>query len=369
MLNITMPRAALLPAVQRALKPVLPNPQHEIFKCFHLVASGNVLTVEGSDMSMSVLAQCVFPGPAQDGRICVPAKQFHDVLSKFTQDQVTLTQQDGGLLLTCGRAKAVLNVVDAAQWPPELDEASGSPVLEITAAKLKQALNKVLWAGREESDQPKTKDMMLTTGTEWLSLGATDSKTLAMCNVPHGRGDSGGPFMSIMLPIKCAKKIEQVLDDDDKQSVSFVLHQGRLHVTVGTTRLWMPLSAEPVPQYPSLDRILGDSPWVGKVNKPALVASLELVKAGSGKGEEILHSTVLESAVSDSFSVLSGMSSDECACESNGAFSLTIATDDLLAALKAAPGNEIILSKGPGPLSIGAVADPLWTAFITPRST
>lgn len=365
MLSITMPRQALLVAVQRALKPVLPNPQHEIFKCFHLVASGNVLTVEGSDMSMSVLAQCVFPGPPQDDRLCVPAKQFHDVLSKFTQDQVTLAQQDGGLLLTCGRAKAVLNVVKADQWPPELDEASGSPVLEISASKLKQALNKVLWAGKEESDQPKTKDMMLTGSdlSSMITMGATDSKTLAMTTVAVDHAKA----MSIMLPIKFAKKIEQVLEDDTV-TTSFVLHQGRLHVTVGTTRLWMPLSVEPVPQYPSLDRILGDSPWVGKVSKPALVASLELVKAGSGKGEGILHTTTLTADGHDSLILTSGQAEDSCPCDANKVVGLQIATDDLLAALKAAPGNEIILSKGPGPLSIGAVADPLWTAFITPRS-
>ncbi len=115
-MKLTVNRDDLLPALERLQRIVERRTTIPILSNIRLAAAGGTLSVTGTDLDMegtTTLAAEI----GEEGETTAPAAALRDFVKKCDGQAVSLTEADGKLAIKCGRARATLNSLPAADFP------------------------------------------------------------------------------------------------------------------------------------------------------------------------------------------------------------------------------------------------------------
>lgn len=113
-MKFTIPKADLARVVTSVAKVVESRNTIPILSNILLTATADTLTVKGTDLDIEAVAST--PCEATPGSICVDAKLFAGIVAKATGD-ISLSVEDGKLLIKSGRSKFSLATLPASDFP------------------------------------------------------------------------------------------------------------------------------------------------------------------------------------------------------------------------------------------------------------
>ena len=118
----------LLRITNNAIKAVATKSLNTIHECILIEAEQGRITMKSTDLVLSILS--FMPAfVAETGRIAVPARLFHEILSKYPEGEIDIKSEENNRLgLVCGGSKAALNYMQADEFPEFANFSRDNPV-------------------------------------------------------------------------------------------------------------------------------------------------------------------------------------------------------------------------------------------------
>jgi DNA polymerase-3 subunit beta len=158
----------------RGLPVRSPNP---LLTGLHLEASGDQLTLSGSDLDIStrVSIEAVIEQP---GSVLVPGKLLADIVRSLPNSTVEFSVDGARANLKCGRSSFSLPTMPVAEYPnlPSLPESSGT----VSASELAVAVSQVAIAASRDETLPSFTGIKVDVDGSTITLAATDRYRLAV---------------------------------------------------------------------------------------------------------------------------------------------------------------------------------------------
>jgi len=278
-MKATVERATLLKCLGHVQSVVERRNTIPILSNVLIEASAKGLKIMATDLDLQIVeeidAQVDTPGATT-----VSAHTLFDIARKLPEgSQVSLTANDGKMLITAGRARFNLSTLPRDDFPVIAEGELPTNFL-IPALLLRQIIDKTRFAiSTEETRYYLNGIFMHVTddATPVLKAAATDGHRLARVTFPRPEGAEGMP--DIIVPRKCVGELRKLLDEVDG-SVEVSLSSTKIRFGLGTAVLTSKLIDGTFPDYSRViptanDKLLTIDPKAFKqgVDRVATIAS------------------------------------------------------------------------------------------------
>jgi len=278
-MKATVERATLLKCLGHVQSVVERRNTIPILSNVLIEASAKGLKIMATDLDLQIVeeidAQVDTPGATT-----VSAHTLFDIARKLPEgSQVSLTANDGKMLITAGRARFNLSTLPRDDFPVIAEGELPTNFL-IPALLLRQIIDKTRFAiSTEETRYYLNGIFMHVTddATPVLKAAATDGHRLARITFPRPEGAEGMP--DIIVPRKCVGELRKLLDEVDG-SVEVSLSSTKIRFGLGTAVLTSKLIDGTFPDYSRViptanDKLLTIDPKAFKqgVDRVATIAS------------------------------------------------------------------------------------------------
>lgn len=247
-MNLRCPRA-MLAAAFHAVSGVVPTrTPKEILKNVKLRVADNQAILVGTDQEVGI--RFVLPEIESDasGETLIPAQRMTSILREIRDDVVSLTAEDGDLLVRTTQSEFRLSTEDPAEFP-DVEGFSGDDYHTVSAATLRQLIQRTIFATDVESTRYALGGVRLELSPDTITLAATDSRRLAVvhagCRV-HGSAaeERGEP----VVPAKAMSLIERSIGDD-QGDVAIAVRNNDVLVRSGLSTIYSRLVEGRFPRY------------------------------------------------------------------------------------------------------------------------
>lgn len=207
----------------RALMPILGNLLVEASD------KSNNLIITASDMDITVC--CTIPAVIEEpGIFTIPAKIFDKLISNLPHQEITISSSDNiQINITNGRGRWKLTGIEWTDFPLESDF-NKTWGFDINAGVLKKALNKVFYSRGVEDNRRVLNGILLSIRDKVISFAATDSRRLALVEMPL-ESEESVPDGDILLPPKTVNEILHVFDDEE--NINVAISDNRVYLKSG----------------------------------------------------------------------------------------------------------------------------------------
>jgi DNA polymerase-3 subunit beta len=231
-MKLTLDRAALLKALEPAVRVIERRNTIPILGNVRLVAAGDALTLTGTDLDIELRSHC----PAEvdkPGALTVPAARLHDIVRKLNDgSQIALEASDAQamIVLKSGRSRFQINTLPESDFP---DITSGELPHSFTlpAATLAAIIAATQFAISTEETRYYLNGIHLhqtgPDGGSHLTAVATDGHRLARIHVDLPAGAAGMP--PIIIPRKAVAEIARLVDKS-KADVAVALSSTKIRL-------------------------------------------------------------------------------------------------------------------------------------------
>ncbi len=278
-MKATVERATLLKCLGHVQSVVERRNTIPILSNVLIEANAGGLKIMATDLDLQIVEE--FDASVETpGATTVSAHTLFDIARKLPEgSQVSLTANDGKMLITAGRARFNLSTLPRDDFPV-IAEGELPTKFEIPAATLRQIIDKTRFAiSTEETRYYLNGIFMHVTddATPVLKAAATDGHRLARVTFPRPEGAEGMP--DIIVPRKCVGELRKLLDEVDG-SVEVSLSSTKIRFGLGTAVLTSKLIDGTFPDYSRViptanDKLLTIDPKAFKqgVDRVATIAS------------------------------------------------------------------------------------------------
>lgn len=235
-----------------------------------LEARGDTLSVRATDLEVSLELR-IGASIEQEGRTVLPGQHAAETVRSLPDGRLTLTEEEGRLVLAYGRGETALSTYDAAQFPvfPEME---GGEAFFLTTQEWQAVLRQVTVACGHDEVQP------LFTGVLWeaipgkpLTLVATDTHRLALWRKGEPRRETEEPVRAVIprRALELAGRLAQAAGE------GLAIEVGRRQVAV-TGEAFTLVSRLIEGKYPAYEAVLPrELPTQVTVSVGPLLAALE----------------------------------------------------------------------------------------------
>ena len=320
-----------LGVVNRAVKERTPLP---ITKTILLSAEQTKLRLASTNLEISI--SCQIPAEVEtDGSLCVPAKEFIDLVETFPQDVVYLEGlPKERLSIECGGSRNKLHGLRAEDFP-SVPKVTGF-TFEMRVEELKVALNRLSTAIAEEESRPVLTGLNTKLGVKGIVLASTDGFQLAVEKISTPPIEE---FGEITIPRATIFELSKLLQDE---SVKITIGRGQILFQQENIELVSQLLMGQYPNYESLLR--SDFSTKAEVLSSSLLGAVRraFIVSKQGVGDikvEIKEDKVIVSAKSEV-----GESESEVEAEVSGnPLSIALNSKYLIKALERIGSEKITL--------------------------
>ena len=331
-------RDALQTALSHITKVVERKNTIPVLAMLKAVAEGETLTLTGTNldrwMTITLPAQNVEPG-----EVCIPAvrlKDFTQAAPQKTAINVNLNDDGSRITITCGRARNVLGVLPAKDFPVFDDNGFGAP-LPLANTRFAHALDRVIPFESREETRYYLNGTYLDLSDGAPCLVATDGHRIGTQAIPFPEG--AGP--NVILPRGATAILADLAERDD---AALSWNEGLVRLTaeniVFTSKL---IDAT----YPDWRRAMPIEEYIAAtvtVDSDALSEALALALAGTGDPVKKVKLTCQNSgviAIAHSFEGNDGAA--ETDCDADGDFEFGVSGRYLESVIDAADKDRITL--------------------------
>ena len=279
-MKLTLTRAALLSALDRAGRVVERKNSIPILSNLLLRTQGLALVATGTDLDMEVTTRADAEVSAP-GETTVPATMLGDFVRRLPADaSVTLDEEPGKGRLTvrAGRSRATLNTLPPADFP-SFSAGEFAARFSLPANTLLRMIERVSFAISSEETRYYLNGihLHLADGEDgpMLRAVATDGHRLALQEIVAPEGAQGMP--AIILPRKAVSEITRLAKVLNEEPVQIAVSATKIQMTAGVTTLTSKLIDGTFPDY--LRVIPQGNGKLATIDHAALAAAVERVGA------------------------------------------------------------------------------------------
>jgi DNA polymerase III subunit beta len=215
-MKLTIERAALLKALGHVQSVVERRNTIPILSNVLLSASAGQVAFSATDLDMEISDS----SPAQvesAGQITAPAHTLYEIVRKLPEGadvSLSYTGEDPRLQVHAGRSRFNLPVLPAGDFPVMSSDGLSAPIA-IDCADLIRLIDKTRFAISTEETRYYLNGLYLHVvveeGAQKLRAVATDSRRLALAEMPAPEGYAGAP--GVIIPRKTVNEVRRLLDD------------------------------------------------------------------------------------------------------------------------------------------------------------
>jgi DNA polymerase-3 subunit beta len=222
----------------------------EILKNVRLVADRDSATLTGTDAEVGIRYTIRGVEVEQPGETLLPAQRVMAILRELTEEQLSLEILDGKVHITSGHSEFRLSPEDPADFPT-VAAFDQEAYYAIAGDVLREAIRRTLFATDVESTRYALGGVLVEPGPKGLTLAATDSRRLAVVEIPcetHGNPGSG-PSSGAVIPSKAMGLIEKSIAGLEGDEVWLALRHNDVLVKSGNGTIVSRLVEGRFPKY------------------------------------------------------------------------------------------------------------------------
>jgi len=249
-MNITVERAAMLAALQRARHAVERRNTIPILTNVLLRAEGGSLTLIATDLDIEIEdklpAEC-----ADEGEITLPAHTLRDIVAKLpegVQIKLEFSTEKGAATLRAGRSRFSLQALPSSEFS-NLGRPEDGAAFEVPGHALADSLERVKFAISTEETRYYLNGIYLhrdPQGSGKLRLVATDGHRLSLAALAiEGLPD----FPGVIVPRKAAEELSRMAQAADKAPLALRISGAKLAATLGKAHFTTKLIDGTFPDY------------------------------------------------------------------------------------------------------------------------
>jgi len=222
----------------------------DILKNVKLVADGDSATLTGTDSEVGIRYTISGVEVEKPGETLLPAQRVMSILRELTEEQLTIEVNDGKVRITSGHSEFKLSPEDPAEFPP-VAAFDQEAYFAVPGSSLREAIRRTLFATDVESTRYALGGILVEPGKDGLTLAATDSRRLAVVEVPCTKvGDpSGGPTAGAVIPSKAMSLIERSIAGAEDADVWIALRNNDVLIKSGNGTIVSRLVEGRFPKY------------------------------------------------------------------------------------------------------------------------
>ncbi|HZZ89841.1 MAG TPA: DNA polymerase III subunit beta [Caulobacteraceae bacterium] len=238
-MKLTIERAALLKALGHVQSVVERRNTIPILSNVLLSATQGQVAFSATDLDMEITDA----SPAQvesTGQITAPAHTLYEIVRKLPEGadvSLSYTGDDPRLQVQAGRSRFNLPVLPAGDFPVMSSEGL-SETIAIDTADLIRLIDKTRFAISTEETRYYLNGLYLHVvveeGVQKLRAVATDSRRLALAEMPAPEGYAGAP--GVIIPRKTINEVRRLLDDAG-ETVTMAVSQQKVRFGFGPTAM------------------------------------------------------------------------------------------------------------------------------------
>ncbi len=212
-MKFTVSRQSILEAFQVVGLVISPRAIRPILSHVHMVAQGDLLTVMGTDLEMSIRFQVHLDQVEEPGEAVVPAARVSSILKECATDEVSFEAEPGGKVkLHSGKSVFHLLSENPEEYPPikPFDE---NQAFGLERDKLMNLIRKTHFAVAKEKSRFAFNGAKLLIDGHEAHMIATDGKRLVMKTEAIDNSDEVSA--SHIVPSRALSIYEKVLSDED----------------------------------------------------------------------------------------------------------------------------------------------------------
>lgn len=209
--------AALIAERLTAKKESLP-----ILSCVYLNANKG-FHVSATNLEAGV--EVAVPGDVQEkGSIAVPASVFSQTIRSVGGDKITLSEEDGNLLVESRGTKTLIKAIPHDEFPT-LPFLSGSKTVSVMREKFLRGVSMVSYAASSSMIRPELGSVYISIKEGAITMVATDSFRLAEKKIPAAAGKNDADFL---VPVKHISEINYLLEHIDVDEVELLCDDSQM---------------------------------------------------------------------------------------------------------------------------------------------
>lgn len=237
-MRITANRESFLKSVLAASQAVPRRTTNDVLKnvLMVVVGPGQPVTMIATNTEIGLRIDCLDVDVKGDARVLLPGRLI-DILREGSGETVMIESTKRGLdvRFVGGAVKGEFELVagDGADFPKAEAAFNASDYVTISAANLKKAIRRTIFAVDENSTKYALAGVQIEFGEDGQAIfAATDSKRLSVVNVPFTvNGSPVFPQERHVVPVKALKLVDSMAEGGDVQiawadnSISFKIGQ------------------------------------------------------------------------------------------------------------------------------------------------
>lgn len=205
------------PALQEALALVgavaatrTPKP---ILQCLRLTATKEVLTLEGTDLEVSIRFTLPQVEVKEAGAALVPADRLAAIVRDSPDETLTLEVIEGACHIRGADSHFQIYGQDPKEFPP-VPRFEGEPDFTVKTAVLRELIEKTRYAAARENTRYAINGVLWERRAKKLHLVSTDGRRLAQAIGPLDK--AAGAEAAVIVPLKAVGIIDRLLHDPDE---------------------------------------------------------------------------------------------------------------------------------------------------------
>lgn len=211
----------------------------------HLALSGDLLTVTGSDLDLTITVKTTVAG-AEDGTAVVPAKLFTDIVRSLRPGAVEITTDGDELSVVSPPSEFSIRTIPADDFP-ELSAPEGDAVT-LDGTAFRDALQQVVKSASSDDARPILTGVLMASESDGLRLVSTDSYRLSVCDLA---GTSiFGEGQNVLVPSKSLLELSRLIGESEE--ITLRLGQQEAGFEVGNVSVATRLIEGDFPNYRGL---------------------------------------------------------------------------------------------------------------------
>lgn len=189
----------------------------------------NRLRLSATNLDIA-LSQQIGTKVKKEGSLTIPARLFQDFVSNLPNTTLRLVQEDAKLHVTAENYKSTINGMASDEFPvmPVIQKPE---TISLSASKLKQALQQVVFAASGDEARPVLTGVLIASQEGKLYIAATDSYRLSEKEITKTDRK-----INLLVPHSACQDLLRIIDDTsgdvdiefDEQQVKFMVGDAEL---------------------------------------------------------------------------------------------------------------------------------------------
>jgi len=215
-MELKFKRDVLLSALQTVAGVIPTRTPKDILKNTKLVVENNSAVLMGTDAEIGMRYEISEVETGSTGEVLLPTSRLIAILREVTSDEIVLDVNESLVEITAGDSQFKLPAADPREFP-DVSSFDAEQCYVVSGHALRQAIRRVVFAADDESTRYALGGIYMEISPTQLILAATDSRRLAVVEIPAGvRGDVD-QTISLVLPRKAMTLLERSIEGDESE--------------------------------------------------------------------------------------------------------------------------------------------------------